>query len=940
VRRTPLLERDGEVAAVLEAISDVLDGRGRLVAVEGEAGVGKTRLLTHLRDLPEASTFRVFTARGSELERPFAFGVVRQLYEPALTMAGDSERRRLLSGAARAAAAVFSTAGPTALDADLAVLHGLYWLTANLSERPAVMLVDDVQWADAASLRFLAYLIPRLEDLRLLVVIVMRTGERPAEALSLRRAMAAPDVVVLRPKPLTEAGTAALLAEVLERTPQPEFTAACFQATSGNPLLLHALAGHVAREGIEPTAANSDRVTEVGSRAVAHFVSERLENAGEDLGRTARAVAVLGQSTSLVAVAELAGVELVAAEEAVGELAAMGLLDPASPSPAGDIKVSYSHPLMAAAVYRAMSARDRAEAHRRAAAILARLGSDPERVGAHLLKTPPGGSEDVTATLRRAATAAESRGSAEAALSFLLRSLDEIPDGRPELLIDAARVAVQVDVHAAVRLLEQAKGLTRDPATVARISAELGRAYGFLLEPQRAYDAFYEALASLPANAEDERRRLEATLLVGAFIVPGRLDVRRRLPALTALPPQDGLGGLMLEAAISLHEAAECDPNGRRRARAALTDGRLVREANGEGALVCGWLTLLAADDEAAIESLDMSVEQAHLYGSRRALAAAYCFRALGRVWRGQLAEAERDAREALRLAETRQVDMDPTFAGGYLTDVLVEQGRLAEAEAVLRSVGVPGTRSPKPRYSALDSYARLLRQQGRHEAAVTAAMEAGEAWRSYGYRNPALGSWRTEGSLSLLALGRVEEARALAHEELDLAEQWGAPRAVGRALRVLGQVTGGADAIADLQRSIATLTGSGARLELATALLELGSAVRRSGHRAAARQHLTQALDLAEVCGAPPLGERAATELRAAGYRPRRHRLTGVDALTPSELRVAEAAARGATNREIAQALFVTTKTVEVHLSSAFRKLGVSRRTQLTKHLAGAGLG
>lgn len=162
-----------------------------------------------------------------------------------------------------------------------------------------------------------------------------------------------------------------------------------------------------------------------------------------------------------------------------------------------------------------------------------------------------------------------------------------------------------------------------------------------------------------------------------------------------------------------------------------------------------------------------------------------------------------------------------------------------------------------------------------------------------------------------------------------------GRPRALGRALRVVGQLTGGAEGLDLLRRSVDVLADGPARLDEARSLAELGAALRRAGHRLAARQPLARALDAAEMCGAAELARVVGTELRTAGFRPRRSRLVGIDALTPSETRVAELAAGGASNREIAQALFVTTKTVEVHLTSAYRKLGARRRTDLARLLA-----
>jgi DNA-binding NarL/FixJ family response regulator len=189
---------------------------------------------------------------------------------------------------------------------------------------------------------------------------------------------------------------------------------------------------------------------------------------------------------------------------------------------------------------------------------------------------------------------------------------------------------------------------------------------------------------------------------------------------------------------------------------------------------------------------------------------------------------------------------------------------------------------------------------------------------------------WRSEAALALLQLERVTEARPLAEEELERARTWGAPRALGAALRVAGLVEGGADGLALLREAVEVLCESSAKLEQAKARHELGAALRRGNRRTQAREQLRRAVELATICGATPLAARAESELLATGARPRRIALTGLESLTPSERRVAELAAEGPTNREIAQALFVTPKTVEVHLSHAYRKLGITSRSQL----------
>jgi DNA-binding CsgD family transcriptional regulator/tetratricopeptide (TPR) repeat protein len=946
--QTPLLDRERETGLIASAVADAVGGHGRLLVVEGESGIGKTRLLAYVRQLAGESGLAVLSARGSELEREFAFGLVRQLFEPALAAAGAEERDRLLAGSAAGAAQVFDGevfdgevfdgevfggAGPTAA-AELPTLHGLYWLTVNACRRPTAVLIDDLHWSDAGSLRYLTYLLPRLEDLPVLVAAVLRAGERVADPLLVQGLLADPATTAVRPGPLGPEAVHALLRAQLAGEVDAGFADSCRVATAGNPLLLHAVAGAMARDRIEPVAANRKRVAEFGPQAVARQVSLRVARLPASTRAVARAAAVLGPGARLVAVARLADVDLLTALDAAEELAGLGLVEMDEPPAQRDQVVSFSHPLVGAAVHAELTSRERALAHARAADVLAGLGDD-ERAAAHLLKTAPGLNDRAVPWLRRAAAAAAGRGSPEAAFAFLRRCLDEeLPrEERFALLREAATVAVQVDLPEAVRLFEEAYAYPDRPAERARIAAQLGVAYGYLLDPDRACEALFEALRLTGDDDPDLRRRLEATLLVAVFVAPGRRTIAERVPALAGLPPADGLGARMLEAAIACHEMATGDPYGSGRARAALADGLLVRAANGEGALVCGWLTLLAADDPAALASIEEAVRQAHLDGSLRALAPAYTFRALGRLWTGQLADAESDAREALRLAETGRVDMDVSFAGAYLAEALIEQGRLGEAADTLRRIGVPADLSPaRPRYYALDAYAKLLRLTG-GEGALDAALAAARAWQEYGFDNPAPAGWRSEAALVHFGRNRVDDAVRIAGEELAGAERWGAPRARGRALRVLGLVTGDPDR---LRESVAVLEGTPARLEYARSLADLGAALRRAGRRTDARDALARALDAAEVCGAAPLVERAAAELRTAGFRPRRHRLVGAGALTPSERRVAEIAAGGASNREIAQALFVTTKTVEVHLTSAYRKLGVNRRGELARQLAG----
>jgi DNA-binding CsgD family transcriptional regulator len=196
---------------------------------------------------------------------------------------------------------------------------------------------------------------------------------------------------------------------------------------------------------------------------------------------------------------------------------------------------------------------------------------------------------------------------------------------------------------------------------------------------------------------------------------------------------------------------------------------------------------------------------------------------------------------------------------------------------------------------------------------------------------------WRSAAALSLAQLGRHGDARILASDEVRRARSFGAARALGIALRAHALVGPPAERRERLEQALAVLAPSPARLEHARALIDLGATFRAAGRRTAARAPLHEGLALASRCGARTLEGRARTELAGIGIRPRTSDRSGAGSLTPSERRVVDLAAVGETNREIAQTLFVTEKTVETHLGRSFRKLDISSRRQLPDVLAGA---
>jgi len=297
---------------------------------------------------------------------------------------------------------------------------------------------------------------------------------------------------------------------------------------------------------------------------------------------------------------------------------------------------------------------------------------------------------------------------------------------------------------------------------------------------------------------------------------------------------------------------------------------------------------------------------------------------------------AEGDARTALAATGLPAPPIYRVINLGVLVRVLLEQGELDEAEETLASRDCEAETGFVTAAGLRIARGRLRVAQGRVAEGLDDFLEIGEGLTQAMVTCPSYLPWRSQAALAHLALGDHESAGRLAEEELELARAFGAPRALGVAMRAAGVVAGGERGELLLREAIDAFERGDASLERARALADLGAMVRRRNRRTEARQLLREALDTAHRAGARPLAQQAETELRATGARPRRVLLTGLDSLTASERRIAELASEGLTNREIAQSLFVTTRTVEGHLTSIFRKLQLDSRNELRATLAG----
>ena len=341
---------------------------------------------------------------------------------------------------------------------------------------------------------------------------------------------------------------------------------------------------------------------------------------------------------------------------------------------------------------------------------------------------------------------------------------------------------------------------------------------------------------------------------------------------------------------------------------------------------------------DVALRALDDEMERARQHGAPLDVGGALVFRAELFSHIGDLANAEVDARTLHEIADGYGWVLGLGTATWVLGEVLIERGELDEAEELLFGGPFEGSAAMVPHvYSNVwVLWVRgLLRQvSGRSADAVEELRECGRRATAIDQLNPAVLPWRSQLAHVLLDLGETAEARWLAIDELGRAHAFGGRRAIGIALRAAARVEGGAEELRLLREAAAVLEDSPAQLERARVGSALGFALHRSGDAEGAREPLRRAIDLAHRCGAQVLEDAALTELRATGARPRRRLASGAGALTPSERRIAELAAAGSQNREIAETLFVTTATVEYHLRNAYRKLGITSRTQLAEAL------
>lgn len=931
-----LLERDAELTQGTALLDRLAEGLGGAFCVLGPAGVGKTALVRRLAEDATARGLRTLVATAGELETHAPFGVVRQLLDRAV--------RDLPAGAA--------TGGPGSLAVDFltlaaldrqvdqsAMFTSLFWLVDELAAtQPVALLVDDAQWADEESLLFLRHLLTRLDTRRVLVVVAARDLQPERRTPALAALVADRDAVVVRPRPLSAEGVGAFLEDAWGGPVEPEVTAACADVTGGNPFLVSTVA-----DLLDPGAGappGPERVRGAVPGSVVDSVVQRLSALPPEDAVLARWIAVLDMAPTRL-VARLAGVAPEVAAGSADRLRDAGLLGPGGP-------LVFRHALLRAAVGSTIPAGAGTTLHLDAARVLADEPDGLHRAAAHLVAADGQGHAWVVDHLVRAAADALGSGAPAAAVPLLARAVSEPPPAGvlPSVLLRLGLAQLRLGDAACVETLERAEAGAADAGdAVLRAQAALALtiAYNFGGFYARSVEVLGRALDDLAERDGPDHGDLpllvEASLVAAALQVPGLVaDARRRLDARSGLTGSTPGERIFLAQQASYANATDLPISEvLERVRLAIGDG-LTPEQHPE-THEWGVIRLqLAATGEYAdtIALCDRGLEVSATAGSVIGFASGSLVRGVALLWSGDLAAAELDLRNALAHA-----DLIPGgtlvggLAGAFLAEALVERGEVQEALGLVESLDDDESIAFNAGIHLLRARGFVRAAAGDHEAALRDLDECAARLDALEVDSPTWCSWRPAAVASHWALGDVDLARRLALDDVAHAERKEAAVPTGVALRVVGEVTA-EDPVPVLERSVSVLRTTQARLELARSLVALGAALRRSGRRVEARRALAEGRMEATRCGATVLVRRAEEELAAAGGRPRRLEVSGAGALTASERRVCELAVAGLRNRDIAQRLFIAPKTVEVHLSRAYRKLGVSGREELSGALAG----
>jgi DNA-binding CsgD family transcriptional regulator/tetratricopeptide (TPR) repeat protein len=882
-----LVGRSAELAVLAASFAAARAGSAQLIIVRGPSGIGKTALLGRIGD--EGTILRTSGDRA-------AYATVRSLLglDPAHVLPDD----------------------------DYQALQELYRLALDLiDEAPLVLVLDNADSCDDKSLRWFEFLLRRGADLPLLVVLAeCADGPVPYDR-RLAAVAAAGRANVIEPGPLGQADVADLIRRELHRSPAPGFTLACVKAAEGNPRFLLRLLDAVREQGVRSDEAGAARVAELGGALVRVAVRERLARWPEPLRRVACAAAVLKAfDADLVSSLAVMPIPAVAA--------AFDLLKGYAVPGGGDEDRQLD---VLSTVLDELAAVERADLTLRAARILNDAGAQPWRVADQLLAL----DAPLDEPWMRGALAQAAGIGLITRLPVALRCLARLVEDDPEDLdarIDLAAALVEVDPWRAAPLLEESLPLVGDPQTRAVVAELLGAISLTVPGVQPPLVVLSEALAAVGSGGDGAETADD-------FEIRVRLEALVRLrrpgsPAVLRERPPDLPGDTPAERQALAAQALLTTMRG----TSATVAADFARRALSGPQPRTGWTASAASAVLFLADEFDeaiVGVGKAIIGGAKRNAPWTELLALSTKAWilasAGEITEAAIDITDAVEIAAKAPWGAKTTVHRSTYALVLFNQGEVDRAATVLDEADAI------PRLGlALDDHYFLLAKSAVAwfrqdlEAALAYALRCGELLDEAGISNPVFAPWWLHAASLLARMGRASEAGELVERGEEMAGRWGTARASGLVLMAKGTITRGPGALEVLTEATELLAGTSAKSDHARAEALLGMALLRADDAVAAREHLRRSVDLSVRHGGWASATTARDLLVAAGGR--MSQVTGdrVDLLTGREQKVAGIAARGASNSEIADALSVTLRTVEVHLTSVYRKLGVVNRADL----------
>jgi len=794
-----------------------------------------------------------------------------------------------------------------------------------------VLVIDDVQWCDEASLRWLGFLLRRAVDLPLMVMLTQRTGGGEAKAELLDGIGDTVSRLTLDLAPLDSGTVGEMLHTAFGMRPAPAFTAKCAEITGGNPFLVHGVVNRLRADSLLPVADRVGSLDELGRGVVAHSVLGRLP---ESVHAVARAVAVLG-GENVEMIAALAGTQTGTVLAAVETMRANDVL-------LGD-GLDYAHDLIRRAVLRATPDGEQLALRERAARLLNDTGRPAEEVAVQLMLLPTDPDPWMVDVLRVAAVSAEQRGAPAAAAQYLSRALQHDQDD-VVLLVASARALAQTDPETALEHLERVLALVSDPRTRGPLVVQYALTSLGAQNSVRAFELVGEVLDAIereigqdPAPADRTLR----TLVESVYLISG-LDEKSTVGAVGrrfrdyAPPRGDGPEERQLLAMLSSLGALQGAP-------AATVIAQATRALRIDDVTAGGWevlgssLSLYLADEiDPALTALTSLIDHVQRRGEAWTCILCASTRAQVYLWAGNVREALSDAQFALDIMLQESWTPRMVVPQVALASALIRRGEAARAEGLLELVTRPRLDQFTLEYNSyVMARARARAALGDPDGALTHLRRCGDSLAEAGIANPVLAPWWFDAAVILAELGRRHEGLEILERTEEDVRRWGTPRARGMATMARGALTPGDAGIELLTDAAQTLAESPGRLENAGAEYLLGRRLHARGDDEGARKRLRQSIDLAVLCRDRLQLDLSLPALIEAGGRLRRGTASPTDALSGSERRVADQAVAGATNREIAESLFLTQRTVEFHLTSVYRKLGIRGRQELAEVMA-----